>query len=227
MPAERTQRNGFDKLARVYRWMEYLSFGPLLWRVRVAWLPQMRDARNALVLGDGDGRFTAALLRSNPTICVHAVDVSAAMLASLRLRVNADGNEHRLRTTCGNATERLPEGSVELICTYFFLDCLSDAEVRALAQACSARLTHDGRWIVSEFAVPKGPLQVPAILLIRSLYVVFRVLTGLRTRWLPDYALALRAAGLVCVAVQHRLGGILRAEVWQRAGSVERASNET
>src|SRR6185437_1080687 len=55
----------FDRLARVYRWMEWLSFGPYLSRCRRAFLPQLRDARRALVLGDGDGRFTAALLRRN------------------------------------------------------------------------------------------------------------------------------------------------------------------
>ena len=79
-------RNGFDKLARLYRWMEYFSFGPLLWHTRVALLPKMDAARHALMLGDGDGRFTAALLRRNREVRVVAVDASAAMLKRLQQR---------------------------------------------------------------------------------------------------------------------------------------------
>ena len=58
----------FNRIARPYRWLEYLSFGPLLERCRFHRLPQMVDAKRALVLGDGDGRFLARLLRKNPQI---------------------------------------------------------------------------------------------------------------------------------------------------------------
>ena len=69
----------FDRLAGVYRWMEWLSFGPHLGRCRRAFLLEMTESRRALVLGDGDGRFTAALLRQNKAIQVDAVDVSQAL----------------------------------------------------------------------------------------------------------------------------------------------------
>jgi SAM-dependent methyltransferase len=68
--------------------MEYLTFGSLLQQTRTHFLPDLGQLnpplRNALVLGDGDGRFTAALLRANPQIRVHAVDLSPAMIQSLQ-----------------------------------------------------------------------------------------------------------------------------------------------
>ena len=56
----------FDLIARPYRWLEYLTFGPALARCRNHFLPQLTDRRAALVLGDGDGRFLARLLAPTP-----------------------------------------------------------------------------------------------------------------------------------------------------------------
>ena len=62
----------FDRLARLYRWMEYLTFGPWLQRCRSAFLGGIANSRRALVLGDGDGRFTARLLADCPAIRIDA-----------------------------------------------------------------------------------------------------------------------------------------------------------
>ncbi len=208
--------SGFDKLARAYRWMEYLSFGPLLQRCRVQFLLEISDARRALVLGDGDGRFTASLLRAAPGICVHAVDESAAMLAALWQRAIDIGAADRLEMTCADATEDLPEGHFDLVCTHFFLDCFSQADMEALVARVQEHVPQ-GRWVISEFAVPGGAMRWPAFLLVRSLYFVFGLLTGLTTRELPVYAPVLRANGFVLMQSRQRLGGLLRAELWQRA----------
>ena len=58
-------------------------------------------------------------------------------------------------------------------------------------------------------------MRLPARLLVRSLYLAFRLLTGLRTTHLPDYATPLTQAGLNRVAHQHRLAGLLTTELWQ------------
>lgn len=207
--------NGFDKLAKLYRWMEYLSFGPLLWRTRAEYLLQMRNARHALVLGDGDGRFTAALLRDNHGVRLHAVDASSAMLRRLQHRAASQGDASRVSALHADATIALPEGSFDLVCSHFFLDCLSDVQCAALADRVVRQMQSGARWVVSEFAVPQGGLRLPARVLVRGLYVAFGLLTGLRVRHLPDYAAALRLAGLQRIAVQSWLGGILRAEMWE------------
>ena len=76
----------FNRLARIYLWMELACFGPWLWWCRCTFLRELADSRRALVIGDGDGRFTARLLRANPGIQIDAVDSSAAMLHSLLRR---------------------------------------------------------------------------------------------------------------------------------------------
>ncbi len=58
-------------------------------------------------------------------------------------------------------------------------------------------------------------MRLPATLLVRSLYLAFRLLTGLRTTHLPDYATPLTQAGLTRIAQHHSLAGILTTELWQ------------
>lgn len=209
----------FDGLARVYRWLEYGTLGPALERTRTRMLPRLAGVQQALVLGDGDGRFTAALLGTYPAMQAEAVDVSRAMLAEMRRRVPSS----RLRTTVADVRGFTPDGTPGLITTHFVLDCLTQAEVEAVIARLVPCLAPGGLWLVSEFRIPAGVLRWPARVYVRALYVAFRVLTGLRVTRLPEHRGAMRAAGLELVAEEFGLGGVLVSELWQRSQGLKRA----
>ena len=78
----------FNRLARLYRWMELFTFGPCLERCRRAFLADMAERRRALALGDGDRRFAAQLLRANADVQIDAVDFSPEMLSALVSRAD-------------------------------------------------------------------------------------------------------------------------------------------
>lgn len=204
----------FDRLAGLYRWMEWLSFGPFLARCRHAFLGEMKTARRALVLGDGDGRFTRALLRANTAVQVGAVDASAAMLRALSRRAGPDAQ--RVRTCLADARHWTPNAQrYDLVATHFFLDCLTTGEVRELAARVRPALAEDGAWIISDFAVPQGAYgRFVARPLIAFLYFAFKVMTGLRVRRLPDHGAAMEQAGFTLRQRRTWLGGLLMAEMW-------------
>lgn len=207
----------FGRLAPLYRWMEWFSFGPCLWWCRTAFLSHMAHAKRALAIGDGDGRFTARLLEVNADVTVDAVDLSPAMLE--RLKLNAGRNVERVRTTVADASTWAPDDSsqFDLVYTHFFLDCLTDDEVAQLAARLAAVLATGGTWVVSEFAIPKrGAVRLLARPLVAFLYRAFGLLTGLAVRRLPDYRAALRATGLTLQDQQTHLWGILVSERWTR-----------
>lgn len=205
----------FDRLARIYRWMEWASFGPLLGWCRCAFLGEMRELRRALVIGDGDGRFTARLLAANGNIQVDAVDASPAMLRALERR--AGGGSARLTTQCMDARDWRPSVSArfDLVVTHFFLDCLTTEDVRKLAGRVRRAAAPNAVWVVSEFAVPEnGYGRFFAGPLIRALYWAFELLTGLPVRELPDHASALKDSGFVLKMRRSWLGGLLVSEWW-------------
>jgi SAM-dependent methyltransferase len=205
----------FDRLAKVYRWMELFTFGPVLARCRTIFLPEVATARRALVLGDGDGRFTAELLRVNSKVRIDAVDASPAMLGALLRRAGA--NRVRITLHCADARGWQSENEqYDLVTTHFFLDCLTKEECHGLATRLRGAVSSSAVWIVSEFAVPEGWFgQFVARPLIWLLYRAFGVLTGLGIRSLPDHHAALREAGFALTRRHTRLRGLLVSEMWR------------
>jgi ubiquinone/menaquinone biosynthesis C-methylase UbiE len=203
----------FNRIARAYRWLEYASFGHALERCRFYFLPQLREAERALMLGDGDGRFLQRLLMLNSGVTTDAVDASPAMLTLLTARCGTE----RVDIYCADALAFAPPHTAyDCIATHFFLDCLTSAECAAVAARMAGYLAPGGRWIVSEFRVPRGILHVPAALLIRAMYACFRVLTGLEPQHLPAYEAALRTAGMEIAEERLFLHGLLVAQVWRQ-----------
>ncbi len=208
-------RLNFDRIAKPYRWLEYLSLGRALEHCRFHFLPQTHACRHALVLGDGDGRFTAKLLETNRAVQVDVVDISQKMLMLLLRRSGASAR--RIRTYHDDALKFSYTSTgrhYDLVVTHFFLDCLTQDEVDRLITRIQPSLANDALWVISDFRIPGGLMRFPAQAYVGSLYLVFRWLTGLRVTRLPDYATALIGHGLRREAYNHSLAGLLTSEVW-------------
>ena len=211
----------FGRLARLYAPLEWLSFGRALSRRRRCFLadPRIANTRRALVLGDGDGRFTAALLESYPVIEVTAVDVSAEMLAALERRVRARTPSATLELQCADLrTWSVPHAHYDLVVSHFVFDCFTTRDLTELIARIAPALSPNARWLVSDFAIPRHVLWSPfAKLLVRFLYFAFGWLAGLRLTRLPEYQKALNAALFQLMKAETAWGGTLRSELWQRS----------
>jgi ubiquinone/menaquinone biosynthesis C-methylase UbiE len=219
----------FDHIARPYRWLEYLTLGRALERCRNRYLPRLLDRRQALILGDGDGRFTSNLLDINQKIRVVAVDTSAVMLELLRRRSAPaiQNDPARLRAVQQNALDYLPDSSPDLIVTHFFLDCLDQPDLNLLVSNLSRHVSTGALWLISDFQIPTGNMRIPARLYVRTLYLAFRLLTGLRVTHLPDHAKPLAGAGFIRTARQTSLFGILATEIWTYQSESPQSSFES
>ena len=206
----------FNRLARIYRWLEYFTFGPFLWRCRTHFIPELAHYRHALILGDGDGRFTALLLRENPEIKIHAVDASPRMIESLRHA----SKRHAARLTTEVADIRTWKPAAfakyDLIVTHFFLDCLATEEVAALGSRLSPAVDPNALLLVSEFAIPPTIFgRIIATPLVGALYRAFRLITHLRQQSLPDHPNALTVSGWAIQQESTQLFGLLLTQLWR------------
>jgi SAM-dependent methyltransferase len=205
----------FDHVARPYRWLEYVSFGPWLARCRSAQLPYLTSARHALLLGDGDGRFLARLLAANPTLVADVVDSSHAMLALLDRRLRRSEVHQRVRLHHADALQWNPTGPYDLIVSHFFLDCFFPGQLEQLFDSVLPHALPGAHWVIAEFAIPRNPFAAwLARGIIRGLYQAFGWTTGLRVRALPDYAASLHRRGLTLSQDQSYLAGLLRSQLW-------------
>lgn len=213
--------NNFDRVATPYRWLEYASFGPYLERCRTAQLRQLDGAGRALLLGDGDGRFLARLLASNPLVTADVVDSSHAMLRLLDWRIGRMGEQarRRIRLHHADALSWTPAGRYDLVISHFFLDCFFPGQIEQLLDRLLPHLDPRSRWVISEFCIlPNAPASYFSAGIVGLLYRAFGLLTGLAVRELPDYAAALRSRGLTLAREEVFLGGLLKSQLWRLPG---------
>jgi hypothetical protein len=124
----------------------------------------------------------------------------------------------RAEYVCADIATFAPPESYDLIATHFFLDCFSTEAAAGIIERVAQWATPRGaRWIISEFTQPPTPVgRLWSGAIIRSLYVGFRLTTGLRTTHLPDYLPALAAAGFELRKRVYSCGGLLVSELWER-----------
>ena len=208
-----------DRIARWYRWLEYLSFGGLLQGRRRKFLPEVATSRRVLILGDGDGRFTTEFLYASPLAKVDSVELSANMLRLAESRIPPhDLRSGRIRLLHGDVRRVPLSGNYDLVVTHFFLDCFSTSELETLFSHIVQFVTPDVRWLVSEFRLPAaGAPRFIGQRLVAALYWSFGILADLKTRRLPNYSAVFRAHGFRRQKQHLTAGGILVSEIWVRA----------
>jgi len=211
-----TPRPNFDALAPHYRWIEAITFGPLLQWCRTAFLTEMLTSRRALVLGDGNGRFLADLLAANSRVVVDAIDISPAMVRLARQRIRASE-----RVWFHMADARLasfPHARYDLIVTNFFLDCFGPRDLERLIPALADALEPGGQWVVGDFRLPAhGWPRIGGRAALAVMYAFFQMATRLPAQKLVDPDPLLRSAGLRLVDEKTRLGGFLSARLWVKS----------
>lgn len=204
-----------DPIAKWYRWFEYGAFGGALMRRRVAFLGDVADARRALVVGDGDGRFLVKLVEQNRQASIDYLDLSARMLELARNRVTGSNVNFQQ----GNAlTVPLPNAEFDLIVTNFFLDCFgADDSRRVIQRLAAAAAAPHARWLIAEFREPaSGWRSVWARAWLFVLYTFFRWTTGLQVRRLVDHRPLLEGVGFRLLREESAWFGLLASELWER-----------
>jgi ubiquinone/menaquinone biosynthesis C-methylase UbiE len=204
-----------DRIASSYRWLEYAAFGLALEKARCDFLSHAVAARRVLILGEGDGRFLARLLRCNRNAGVAVLDSSGRMIQLARSRMTP-GDQSRVEFYQVDAVAHpLPAGPFDCVVSHFFLDILNCREAEAVICKVSAALSPGASWLVTEFQEPNGGVRrAHARLWLAAMYGFFSITTGLRASKLPPYRKMLERRGLVEVDHRERRFGLIRSQVW-------------
>ena len=100
----------------------------------------------------------------------------------------------------------------DLIATHFFFDCFGSQELEALIARVAATATPGARWVVSEFCTD----TIAVRMLVRALYLFFRITTDLRNQSLTDHRPILSAHGFRLIDAGYSRGGLVVSELWER-----------
>jgi len=208
----------FDRVARVYRWLEYMAFGRALQRARVRWIDDLSPAKRGLIIGEGDGRFICCLAQKWPRLVIDCVEASAEMIERAQRRLQALRTDaSSIRFIQKDIRDWEPAGPYDLVVTHFFLDCFDENELEKIVSGIASVLSAGGVWLLADFTVPdRGMGRACAQFLIALMYRFFRTFAGLQTKRLIDPTACLVANGLKRTGRTESLGGMVKSERWQK-----------
>jgi len=208
---------GFDRLAGVYRLLEVGAFGHALERARFVHLDRLSRCRRILVLGEGDGRCLARLLRMAPTAHVDVIDISPAMLARAGAALLPEDRPRVRLHQADILRSDLPDGPYDGVTTMFFLDCFTATELRTLVPRITAALAPAAVWLWADFRVPeRGVIRWYAQACVGALYAFFRWQAGISARRLPPAEEMIEVAGFRATQRREYRGGLIRSVVFER-----------
>ncbi|MBP6508745.1 MAG: class I SAM-dependent methyltransferase [Opitutaceae bacterium] len=209
-------RRSFDRLATHYRALELLAFGRDLERARFAHLPRLADCRRILVLGEGDGRCLAQLVRLAPRAQIDCLDLSAAMLTRAADRLDPAARERVRFQQADLLCVNPPGGPYDAVITLFLLDCFTPPQVAMLVERIVARLEPGALWLWADFVLPAhGPARWRAQIWVAVLYAFFRWQTGVAVHALPPGEALLTAAGCQAEVSRNFQFGLLRTTLFR------------
>ena len=113
--------SGFDRIAPFYGVFESFLFGSKLQEMRCAYLDQLAERRDILLIGEGTGLFLERLLQVNPKTNVTVVEQSAEMMERSRNRV-AEKDSSRVHFLKVSLQGFKPVRRFDAVCTFFFWD---------------------------------------------------------------------------------------------------------
>jgi ubiquinone/menaquinone biosynthesis C-methylase UbiE len=209
----------FDRLAIHYPWMEMVFAGDLMQRCRTRFLSKTKRCRNALLVGEGTGKFLTTLLRLNPEIRVTCVEQSAGMIRQMQQRLRSAGlQDSRIEFKKMNALDWTPpHNQYDLVATHFFLDCFREEQLERLVTSLAGSTRPHALWLVTDFREPeRGWRRWRAKLLLAMLFAFFKVTTRISASRLtpPDSYLT----GVGFRLRKRRLDnfGFAHSDLWER-----------
>jgi len=209
----------FDTVAPWYRTLETIAFGNALQRARVACLGEIGSPRRGLLVGEGNGRFLAALLHQQPLIRIDCVDSSQRMLDLARRRISETNPNQidRVAFLQRDIASWSPNDRYDLIVTHFFFDCFEMKEVGNIVAKLAQAAAPKAVWLLADFRIPDGGLaHAHAQAWLSVMYAFFRGVAGIAVHELVDPSPFLRVEGFT-VERQHlfRLG-MLKSQLWRK-----------
>lgn len=209
----------FDAVAPWYRTLETIAFVNALQQARVACLDEIGSPRRALIVGEGNGRFLAALLQRQPLIRIDCVDSSQRMLDLARRHVlqTVPDQIGRVAFLQHDVATWTPNDRYDLIVTHFVLDCFSTQPVGRLIAKLAQTTAPDATWLLADFVIPEaGFARAHARAWLAVMYSFFRTVAGIEARKLVDPSPFLRAEGFVLERQFLFRLRMLKSEWWRR-----------
>lgn len=201
------QSNGYNWLAPCYDQLARVFVGSQIHQMQLKLLHHLQGRKKLLILGGGTGWILPHIFQVNPGLVIHYVDISERMISRARRKAGANKQVHFF---VGTETA-IPAQDYDAVLTHFYLDLFTNTRLAKVITTIKQHLAGDARWLVSDFETQTYWQRLK----IKTMYLFFRIVTGLPTSSLPGWFLLLTEAGCIALENQHTQDKFIRSVVFQ------------
>ncbi len=172
----------YDAVSFFYDALARLVFADAQMKAQESTLHHIRPGSRVLIAGGGSGWLLEAIGKIHLSgLSITYIDSSAKMIAHARRRDVAKNDVVFITSSIMDA--QFEPGSFDVIITPFLFDNFTQSECDQAFTVLHHSLAAGGRWLFTDF---RKTNKIWHGLLLRSMYLFFRVLAGIHARQLPD-----------------------------------------
>lgn len=205
--------NDFNRIASVYDALASLVFGKSLIKSQHHFLYVVPDDATVLIVGGGSGELLQTLLQQKPRCRVVYVDASEKMVELARQRVQ---NSARVTFLCGTENVGMPVPAFTAVITNFYLDLFTPQSLPGIITRLRSLLAPGALWFVTDFV---KPMKLWQKLLLKSMYLFFRMVSNIEASRISDWQQMLDTAGLSCQAEKIFYHGMIKSIILRETTS--------
>jgi ubiquinone/menaquinone biosynthesis C-methylase UbiE len=194
--------HNFDTIAFVYDSLASCIFGESIKQAQIDTIDFIPDHVNILIIGGGTGWYLKELLdRKKPKKLVY-IEASQNMIYLTRKIIDGvfltDKSIVELRA--GTEDTILPDEQFDIIITHFFLDIFAPYRLQRIIGKLNQALSPEGIWLIADFSLPQretGRYYFWKKILVKSMYMFFRIVCRISAKALPDFNHVFSQLGMI------------------------------
>jgi ubiquinone/menaquinone biosynthesis C-methylase UbiE len=176
--------NDYNSIAKIYDGLSRIIYQNSIVKAQVFLIQFIKDNDRILIIGGGTGWILEEINKlQRQNLSVVYVEKSSAMISRAKKR-----NPSTLKTTfIENAIEEYTtDEKFDIIITAFLFDNFKKEKIEIVFAKLDGCLKQQGIWLYADFVNDPSNKKIWQQLLLRSMYIFFRITAGIETQELID-----------------------------------------
>jgi len=210
--------HSFSPVAAIYDSLARLVFGRKLQEAQAANLIYIKDNSRILIIGGGSGWILQQVLKATQNSKIIYLEASSNMLQQTKKRNQNISFNNKIEYRLGTEDSIEKEEKFDFIVANFFFDLFSPDYLKMIMLKLYNALAPTGSFLITDFILPvNSKAKWRSRLLLKSMYLFFRITCGISAASLPDWENYLRQFPLVELKSRYFYYGLIKSTIFQKS----------
>lgn len=206
--------NNYDAVAGSYDLLSKLIFGNAIKQSQVCLLPFIPPQSNILIAGGGTGWILEELVKIHSTgLKIMYVEASPKMI---ELTAKRNTEQNKISLICLPIEAYTTSEQYDVIITPYLFDNFIEQEATQIFYHLHHMLRSNGQWLFSDFYINDQTSKSWQKMMLKTMYLFFRVVCNIQSRQLIDMNIFFEKAGYKNKYVDFYYKKFIRCGVWQK-----------